>query len=54
MSEKTQKRVLNNCRSAKITIPIKYLKLLGIDLNEIVNVELTGKKIVISKIKNGG
>jgi antitoxin component of MazEF toxin-antitoxin module len=48
---KVQRTILKNSRTSRISLPLEYLAELGIELKEVVNVELVNGTIVISKIE---
>jgi antitoxin component of MazEF toxin-antitoxin module len=45
-----ERRIYKKSRTATINLPIEFIRLLNIEINEIVNVELVNDKIVITKI----
>jgi antitoxin component of MazEF toxin-antitoxin module len=45
-----KRRVYKKSRTAGISIPIKFIKALNLELNELANVDLIDGKIVITKI----
>jgi antitoxin component of MazEF toxin-antitoxin module len=48
---KTEKKIFGTARATRVTIPKLYLSKLGIQINEMVDVELKGNKIIITKMK---
>jgi len=50
---KVLRRLVKNNRTTKISLPKDFVEALGIEINEIVNVELVKGNIVISKIMKG-
>lgn len=46
---KLERRIVKSSRTSRINLPLEFLKLLDIKINEVVNVELVNDVIVISK-----
>ena len=46
---KTQRRIVKNSKSVKIGLPKSFIEALGLVINGIVNLELKGNKIIITK-----
>lgn len=48
---KTQRRLVKASKTVRMNLPKAFFKKLGIELNEMVDVELNGSKIIITKAK---
>jgi len=47
-----KKRIFENKGSHRVTLPIVFLRQLNIGVNDMVDVEVDGDKIIITKIKD--
>jgi len=50
---KAQRRIVKASYTVRLNLPKKFIDNLGIEINDLVDVELLDDKIIITKIKEG-